>query len=300
MRLYLAGVPPGQWGPETLMRLYMAGARSEIGPPSLLRQYGKGPRIAHLMLSYAYAIELQREHVRDLKPHLMIDSGAFSVAESGRVIDLDEYCTWMDAAIPYANTFARSCRFMTLDVVRDQAATWVNTHKLLQRGYDVIPIVTANGTPKDVEQALEIAGTDGVIAFGALGNPEPVNRRILDGHYRVVMAHREKTGHMPRTHLLGVGRRVYLERYPAWSSDTSSWLKSCQYGGGDSVGLKRMPRKKDLRKDNHDAYYAAARLALVRDLEALERLTDEMTALWAARGIVWDDDNRGHVHGTVR
>lgn len=228
-----------------------------------------------------------RAQVPDLRPRVIVDSGAFTAWTTGQAINLEEYATWgLAFRERWADQFA-SLVFLTLDVIGDQDATWVNTGRIQRLGLPVIPIVTFNAPLTHVDRALDEG------PYLALGGLVPYLKRArraqlrwwLDRCFGRVIAHRERTGTMPRVHLLGVTTRWVVERYPCYSTDSSSWVAPLIYGRGSAAGLDSVPRLKDASTGDR----AAVLHALRHEIRIIQRLQSEATALWAHRGVTFDD-----------
>jgi hypothetical protein len=102
--------------------------------------------------------------------------------------------------------------FISLDVIGDQAASWRNHTYLEKRGLNVLPVITADAGPKDMDRALESAWC----CFGGFGavpqGPERRQRMIylLDTRFAAVMKYAERHGKMGCESLSGLLRGLEL------------------------------------------------------------------------------------------
>lgn len=220
----------------------------------------------------------------DLRPRVIIDSGAFTAWSSGKPIDPRMYAEWsLDFDRRWRHKMA-SLDFMNLDVIGDQDGTWRNQSVLESLGMNPVAIVTFGVDLKHLDRALDSYD------YIALGGLVPYTRdkaklqSWLDKCFARVMAYRQKTGVMRRVHLLGVTTDWVLKRYPCFSSDSSSWVACLRFGEGKAAGLKKLPRYKD-----GIAAMSATIHTLRSEIRKYQKMQDEVTALWKKRGITWDD-----------
>lgn len=251
----------------------------------------------NILLSYAYKNCLpkmdgyiQRMFKAGSSINLTIDSGAFTAFSSGKPVKPIDYFTWAcDVKAQYSHA-VNELLFMNLDVIGDQEGTWKNYEFLTGKGLNVVPIVTCGCDPSHIQKALAIPS---VIALGGL---VPYSRKInhlrrwLDSCFRHVLTQRHKTGNMPRIHLLGVTAPWVLNRYPAFSSDSSSWTQSLRYSGGvqraiktSKLNVKGLPRS----KEGIEGFECCVHV-LRQEIRRCTKMEQEATSLWKARGITWE------------
>lgn len=213
----------------------------------------------------------------------IIDSGAFSADNASFVASPRTYARFIDAFLDVHGPQLRETHFMSLDVIGDQAASWANFEFLRRRGKPVMPVLTTGSTEADTERALG-ADEHPYIAVGGVHDMPRGDPRI-DAIFRVVHRHADRTGRFPRVHLLGVAKKAILVRYPAFSSDASTWLRPLRYGYTKALRMHRMPAYK-----LSPEAYKAQRLAITREVGLVVRLEHEMTRLWTHRGITFEED----------
>lgn len=243
------------------------------------------------LLSFAYA-QTERTwkgvwdglHDVGVTPRLILDSGAFTAHTLGKVYTPEEYARWaLDFRERWAPRMA-AVHAMNLDVIGDQAATWRNQRKLEKLGLDAMPIVTYDAPMKDLRRALREYP---YIALGGLVPHARYRTRLqgwLDTCFREVLKEADKQGSMPRVHLLGITTDWVLKRYPAYSSDSSSFIACIRYGRGGVAKLPRIPRY-----SQGEAQAAAAAHALRMEVRHLADLEREATRIWTRRGVTWDE-----------
>ena len=242
----------------------------------------------NILITYAYPKEVEENSVlwkdKDLRPRVIIDSGAFTAWSTGKVVHPQDYAEWaLDFDKRWRHKMA-SLEFMNLDIIGDQDASWKNQETLERMGISPVPIITHNSELKHLDRALSD------YPYIALGGLVPYSRNKkklahwLDICFSRIMAYRKKTGTLRKIHLLGITTDWVLKRYPCYSSDSSSWVSCLRFGGGTTAGIKQIPRYKE-----SDAALAATIHTLRSEIRKYKKMQDESTSLWASRGITWND-----------
>ena len=172
------------------------------------------PRL-NLLVAYPYVIDSTIENVRLMGDECrwLIDSGAFTAYKIGRVITLDEYCSFIEK-LP-----VQPWRYFTLDVIGDPVATMENYRKMRARGFDPIPIFTRGGDLSELDELYTM--TDYVGLGGVAGADESAYQWL-----RAVMAHVGSR----KVHILGFAAMNWLKHFQPYSCDASSWESGARYG----------------------------------------------------------------------
>lgn len=170
-----------------------------------------------LLTSFHYfkdKIALVKECVKS-KFDVFVDSGAFSAANSGKAIDINEYCRFIIET--GVTTYA------ALDVIGSHAKTMENV-KFMEREYGLTPIPTFHigGDPKNLE---EIYNEYAYIALGGLVFASGVVR-YCDEIWGIILRNKPKL----RVHGFGVTNFDLVERYPWYSVDSSSFKSGQMFG----------------------------------------------------------------------
>jgi len=243
------------------------------------------------LMSYAYKDETEQEWsdswnqttLADLRPRVIIDSGAFTAWSTGKAIDPRDYAEWaLDFDKRWRHKMA-SLEFMNLDVIGDQDASWRNQAILEGLGMAPLPIVTYGVDMAHLDRALRDYD---YIALGGLVPHSRDKKKLqtwLDACFSRVMKYKKETGILRRIHLLGITTDWVLKRYPCFSSDSSSWVSCLRFGGGAAAGIKQLPRYKE-----SDAAMAATIHTLRAEIRKYKKMEQEATNLWKTRGITWD------------
>jgi len=142
----------------------------------------------------------------------LVDSGAFTAWKAGKVIELDDYCRFLET-LPVT-----PWRYFVLDVVGDPAGTMRNYEAMLRRGFKPIPIFTRGEDPSVLDDYYK---TSDVVGLGGLVGT-PGNRGFINGIMKRVGSR--------RCHWLGFTQMAFLKHYRPYMVDTSAWAAGVMYG----------------------------------------------------------------------
>lgn len=174
---------------------------------------------------------------------LMVDSGAFSVHNSGRTITVSEYARHLER---WAGSWDHA---ITLDVIGDPRASAVNTHRLHAMGFDVMPVFTIGASLAEFDAM--VADARYVAVGGMVGVPLPAQRD------RAAMLQRRARDAGGGIHLLGNGSMRTLRRVAPYSADTSTVSTMFRFGNMvffDGIELRQVniqDRAKLLKARDH-------------------------------------------------
>lgn len=171
------------------------------------------PRL-NFLVAYPYCKPDVFEALKNqpLPYRFLLDSGAFTAHNTGKVITLDDYCRFIEA-MPI-----KPWRYFQLDVVGDPDKTARNYEKMLERGFTPVPVFTHN---ENLSRLDELYETSDVVAIGGLvGNK---NRKSI---VRRVMNHVNGR----KVHLLGFADDQYLKFYKPYMCDCATLLSAERYG----------------------------------------------------------------------
>lgn len=241
--------------------------------------------VRSFLLSYHYkSLENEWKKYWDSQSfRLLIDSGAFSAFNSGKVISLKDYAEWALRFKKRWESKMSFLAFMNLDVIGDQDASWKNQDMLEALSLTTIPIVTYKADLKHLIRAID---NYDYIALGGLV-PYASNKKLLqiwlDRCFGIIVARYKKTGIMPKIHLLGITSDWVLKRYPCYSSDSSSWTACIRFGNGGTAGIERLPGI-----SSSDAAKSANLHCMRKEIEKYQKMEAEATNLWTKRGIKFE------------
>lgn len=270
--VYLVGMPGAPASPERRMAL------AEDYPAYLASYADKS--------SVEASVEVL-SHIESRPRRLLVDSGAFTAMNTGKLFDPREYARWALDFARGAGAGIEELRFINLDVIGDQAASDRNMAIIEAEGAEVLPVLTMGASLDDFDSLLTrypYICLGGLARWRGARRVRPWLDRIFD---RVVVFWR-KSGRMPKLHALGLTKRWVFERYPLYSADSTSWFNPVRYGRPESAGIrgKRLPR----RNQSSDPAIIAAHATVVRaEIRRARDVSQTATALWAKRGVIWDD-----------
>lgn len=149
---------------------------------------------------------------------VFIDSGAFSAMNSGKEIDIDEYCKFLIEI--------KAINYATLDVIGDAEKTLKN-HKYMINKYNLNPIPAFHMGSKidELKPLLEY----NYIALGGLVFSSGIMNHC-DEVWHYILTHKPTL----RVHGFGLTNIELMSRYPWYSVDSSSF-KSCKRFGRQNI-----------------------------------------------------------------
>jgi hypothetical protein len=173
-----------------------------------------------ILASYHYfknKTELIKECMRK-HYDVLIDSGAFSAANSNKEINIDEYCEFIKETGVY--------KYAGLDVIGDAKATRDNTEYMIKKhGLKPIPTFHMGSRIEDLDALLSYP----YIALGGL-----VFSSGIESHCDEVWAYILRKAPRIKVHGFGLTTIDLMARYPWYSVDSSSF-KSCKRFGRQNI-----------------------------------------------------------------
>lgn len=281
MRVHLAGQIGGKLPAEVLAKLESAGKATlptSGAEMKLCQEMILAEQFDASLVTFAYPndIKLWADLWLELPSSVIVDSGAFTAHTTGKEFTTATYSEFMTQIKTDYEPRLIALDFMSLDVIGDTAATWRNFDDLQARGHDVMPILTTGCTSADIDRAAEHR-------YIAIGGCVGAGRTALQPQLDQIFARLTRRDQLPQVHLLGVTQQWALERYPAYSCDSSSWKKPLIWGQSRLNGMRKIPSS----TLNGTASYLASE-SLRAELRHYRKLQDHATALWRKRGIEWE------------
>lgn len=174
----------------------------------------------YILASYHY----WKDKKDDLKEYIakgysvFIDSGAFSAGNSGKVIDIDDYCKFL--------VDINATIYASLDVMGDAEATLANYNYMVEN-YPLKPIPTFHmgSEIKYLKPLLEFE----YIALGGMVFSAGITNHC-DEVWHYILTHKPKL----KVHGFGLTNIELMKRYPWYSVDSSSF-KSCKRFGRQNI-----------------------------------------------------------------
>lgn len=201
------------------MRFYFVAANKSSVEIEVLEQV-QPPR---LLCSYHYFRNKPLSVYMDqigYRPEIMLDSGAYSAYTSGKQVNLDDYCAYIEA-----NKDAIT-DYVSLDILGDSAASLEVWQEMRRRGFDPIPVFHYE-QPEHILEAYLAAGAKRI----ALGGTVPIrNKAAVAEWIRLI------TWQYPaQYHLLGSSSRRIINHCDIESADASTWIIGAIVGRPRSI-----------------------------------------------------------------
>lgn len=153
---------------------------------------------------------------------LFVDSGAYSAHNSGVSIDLQEYITYLQDNKDYIDVYAN------LDVIGDPEATLENQKIMEEAGLSPVPCFHMDEDLKQLQFYVEHCPD--YIALGGMADERDTAKLTawLDECFDIIC---NKDG-VPKVkvHGFGITNIDLLWRYPFHSVDSTTWMKTGEFG----------------------------------------------------------------------
>ena len=227
----------------------------------------KRPERFPLLVSYAYVRTMDVEmrdwllfRAKGEGYDVLLDSGAFSAANAGHIIPLDEY---MDFLHEHRSSFFR---YLLLDVLGDPIATKKNHQVMIQNDLQPIPVHVLGDDQKRMDELFDLSD---LVALGGIRRPGRG-----PGSKNYIRKKMEWAKGRP-VHWLGYTNIDMVSALTPFSCDCSSWTYGDQYGWLQVyMGQGKWWRR--LRKDRKKPFPISV-MARLQELgvQNLYRLNDE-------------------------
>mgnify|MGYP003110595691 FL=1 len=153
--------------------------------------------ILNILVAYPYCTEqlLNSLKVKNIEIRFLLDCGAFTAFFTGKKIELDDYCKFVETCDP------KPWRYFSLDVIGNPEKTAKNFEIMLKRGFKPVPIYT----PGEDKQAIDyFYSKSDVVGFGGINNFDGKKRK---GYIKGIMNYEKGR----KVHFLGFPNIVYLK-----------------------------------------------------------------------------------------
>lgn len=154
--------------------------------------------------------------------HIMLDSGAFSVDQSGIKIDIDEF-------IKYVKKYQKICEekgivleVVGLDVISNGNMSVENWDYMRHKGVDCIPTFHAG---EDLSILDYYASEANRISLGGMAGDIVEYKRISKAMASIFSRHPNK-----KYHILGVNDYRIIQKFPFYSCDALTWRNGSRFG----------------------------------------------------------------------
>lgn len=172
-----------------------------------------------VLLSFAYFKDTfnLRELGKDF--HLIIDSGAFSIKNSGKKLYVEDYCDFIKEYLP------PGVRYFNFDVIGDSKGSYKNLIYMRKQGLNPIPIVTKDDGLDMIEKYYKISPD--YVGYGGL---KDADMGIAVGDRRHIKWLMEKGRKGRPCHWLGFCNLDFIKYYKPTSCDSLTWKQAQIYG----------------------------------------------------------------------
>lgn len=151
---------------------------------------------------------------------IFLDSGAFSMMSRGVEIDIEEYIEFVQTYKKYLSVYAN------LDVINDPIATMKNQKIMEEHGLEPLPTYHADTPIKYLYKLLD--KYEYIAIGGTVGKSTDERIIIYDRVFDIITS---KNGEPScKIHGFGITTPDLMLRYPFYSVDSTSWIKSAMYG----------------------------------------------------------------------
>lgn len=270
-------------------RIYAAVSSSE-GYYRALR----AARYPNVLWSFAYPSSGQQTMGYEADA-VLTDSGAFTVWQMGKSIDLAEYIEWCKVRRADQGDDPDMVH-ISLDVIPGErgrnptekerkdgiAQSLANGDAMRDAGLPIMEVFHQYEPPAFLDQLLDRLRPGDILGLSPRQGAGPSmhsRHRFCEGVFAHLLDRYGK--HLPKAHGLGLTSREAVFRYPWWSVDSLSWVNPGIWG---RVQTRSGTEKRDPLVRGRPSY----REAKCREvLEAWREWNGELETLWEKRGVTW-------------
>lgn len=264
MRIYYAAMYGGYYA-----------CADAVGRPPLLTSFWDHKRKAYDL-----------NHLRtEYRTRSFLDSGAFSAANSGATIDLEEFAAFY---LQHRDLFEI---VSSLDVIGDPRGSERNLHTLRAKG---VPALAVWHMTSSLDELDRVVAENEHFAIGGM---VPYVRKVRLRDAVLSRAWERIYKHWPRrVHAFGVTELDVLRLYPWHSVDSSTAVMSAAYGCVYEFDLAeaKLRRMDNRRVTARYGEVMGRRVSMIRmrcklNISAMMAMQHHVTATWASKGVVWDE-----------
>lgn len=199
-----------------------------------------------ILISYHYMRkvpeEVQAKIITNENIELFLDCGAFSAANLGEPINLDDYIAWVN------NWKEHLFAYAALDVIGSAEGSARNLKRMHKAGLEPVPVHIFGDDEEKMKELVAVAPR-GWVAFGGLmrvpGGPCPAS------YVKAKVDWCRNAG--GRGHWFGYAKMKMLSGFKPYSADSSAWSQPLQYGQCMFyMGKGKMVRRQSHRRVESD------------------------------------------------
>lgn len=249
-------------------------------------------RAKSVLASFAYPKTLT---LLNYQPeYLIIDSGAFSAWNSGKVIEVAAYASYLgEVKMRFPNALA-----VNLDVIPGKpgktatraekeeamAKSVENADFLRSRGFEVMEVFHQDEPFEFLDLLLSRLPDGHILGLSPRNDVSPKARAMW---LKKVLSHLLRTrlpSELPKTHGLAATAKTVMDTFPFYSVDSTTYINAIRFGFYQEDG--KTIASQDIFPSSRVS--VAKYYGLRRYIREYERLETYYTQLWARRGVVWD------------
>lgn len=239
------------------MKIYFAGG---VYPYSeVIHKYN-----GKVLLSFADQKSINNYLSKYPNKKIFLDSGAFTASTMGKEINIDDLIDFIKKNKSNLEVYS------TLDVIGSWEKTKNNTEYMESKGIKPLPVFHYKSPRKELERLLQNYDYFALGGLVPIAKDKKIMRSWLDMCFSIIK-------NKAKIHGFGVTARWALERYPFYSTDSTSYLQASRYGTS-----KIITNEKIIKFNNKTKHYLE-RTAI--EVEATIKMKNYITNLWKARGI---------------
>jgi hypothetical protein len=212
-------------------------------------------KVPNILESYHYVDKQNKvDEMRREGAKVFLDSGAFSAWTLGTVVDLPEYCNYINRNRDILRVEDSSVMASVLDAIGDAQGTYINQKHMEYLGAKPLPCFHKGEDERWLMQYLE-DGYEYITIGGMVGSSVAQLQIWLDRIWDRYLAPGGKP--LLKVHGFGLTSVTLMQRYPWYSCDSSSWIQMAAFGNimwvQDPV-IRSTPLKvSDKSPSKHDA-----------------------------------------------
>lgn len=180
-----------------------------------------------MLISYWYC---KKRNFADLveilgyKPEILLDSGAYTAFNKGKIIRLEDYMDFIERNREYIT------HYISLDVIQDISGTLANYRRLKDNGYNPIPVFHYRSDERILEYYIENGES-----YIALGATVPIKNKSIVAEWTQDLCMRYPE---IKFHVLGSSSKKILEKCSIYSADSSTWIMQSAMGSPKHISQK--------------------------------------------------------------
>ena len=197
---------------------------------------------------------------------IFLDSGAYSVSTGKAVIDIDEYISFIKKYKSMLTLYA------TLDVIGNAKQTERNQIYMESKNLKPLPTFHYGSKYKELKEMIKRYNYIGLGGLVPIAMKRKKMVKHLDNCFSII---KDKC----KVHGWGVTSKPLLFRYPFYSVDSTSHIKSSAF--------RRIMYNEGLKLKGKRLMGSDGKVLLIKNTKAVLQMVNEATTLWEKRGVSW-------------